>query len=334
VLGVRRCLPVVDGSFVYLDPAAHVAWPDFVTLFTSAERLRVVYLDQQGQLTVEEAGRLVADGLAMAVGGRLFEQPALVEAVFAWDASDEIDFIADALGPPDAAGRGIEYGVGTGRIFTALLRRGYALDGLDASEPSLRWLQTRLDDEGPSDSMLVLGDLSECAFPERYDFAVAGLNTLRYLPSLAALRRHLHMAALSVKPGGRYVALIDARMDAEVPVDDGSAGEWSAGTGDEPLHVTWTKVRSDLVSRIDLERVTVQRGDGSSVIDEHQVQLSLAVAEWIEIFEGAGEWRAVSTHLEGWPSPVPLDQVAPDGTGNFWFVLERTTETGPPLFTR
>lgn len=318
-----RTLEVEDGSYVHLDGALQVGRPDFLSIRTPAGTLRTLYRDQ-GVLSVADADGLVAAGLAGRVGDRLFERPELSERIFDWDSAAEIDFIA---GQVDGAEPGLEYGCGTGRILLPLLDRGLTVDGIDASEPAVRWLR-RQPAAGPA--RLHVADIAGWSAPDAYGWVVAGLNTLRYLPSVPALRRHLHLAAVSVRAGGRYVLLVDTWTDEGLREPAGSAGEWTAGTGADELRIVWTKVRSDPLARLDLESVVVHRG-GTEVFREHQTQLALSLADWRGLFEERGEWRVRSVQVDGVPAPVELSGPA---AGNIWFVLERTDHTAEPIFTR
>jgi SAM-dependent methyltransferase len=332
MLGVPRCVEVEDGSYVYLDPSLTVVWADGITIAAPDGKLRVVYHDSTQILRRADADRLVRDGLAAPVGGRLFEQPELMDAVFAWDNSSEADFIVRMLGPA-ATGRGLEYGCGTGRILLKLRERGLTVDGVDASEPAIRYLRERLPDPGRDRTELVVADIAACAFPGRYDYAVAGLNTLRYLPSHAALRRHLHLAALTVRPGGVYVAMVDSWQPGATP-EYGSAAEWPATLPDgREVTVRWTRVRHDPASRMDLESVELTDGQGH-VFREFQTQLALPVPDWLQAFTETGEWRVEATYLDGYPEPQPVDDKADPTDGNFWFILQRTDRSAGASFTR
>jgi SAM-dependent methyltransferase len=322
---------VDDGSLVYLDPSLHVTWPDAISMVTSSGRLRAIYHDQCLTLTAGDARALVHDGLAAPVGGRLFERPELSEQVFAWDATSEIRYLAGQLADVARGQRGIEFGCGTGRLLRLLRARGLAVDGMDAAEQALRWLGRQLP--GGEEPGLVVGDISACAFPGRYGYAIAGLNTLRYLPSTASLRRHMHMAALSVRAGGRYVVFADSWTASAEPAEPGSTAEWTTGSGADRLRVVWSKVRHDPASKVDLERVLVYRQD-EVILREFQTQLALSVPQWCEIFTERGEWLVRSVRLDALPAPRELAEPAEPATGNFWFVLERTGLTGEALFTR
>lgn len=332
MLGVPRCVEVEDGSYIYLDPSLTVAWADGITIATADGKQRVVCHDSTHVLRRADADRLVGDGLAAPVGGRLFEQPELMEAVFAWDNTSEADFIVRVLGPA-AAGRGVEFGCGTGRILLKLRERGLTVDGVDASEPVIRHLRQRLLDQGLDETELVLADIAACAFPGRYDYAVAALNTLRCLPSHAALRRHLHLAALTVRPGGVYVVMVDSWQPGASP-EYGSAAEWPATLPDgRTVTVRWTRVSHEPASRMDLESVELTDGQGY-VFREFQTQLAMPVPDWQHAFTDAGEWRVEATYLDGYPQPVPVDEGAEPTDGNFWFILRRTDHSADPLFTR
>ncbi len=333
MLSAHRCLEVDDGSYVYLDPSLAVTWPECMAILTRSRRLRPLYHDQCHVITTDEARILVAEGIAAPVGGRLFEQPGLFEAVFDWDATTEIDHIAALVADVAEGQRGIEYGCGAGRLLLPLRERGFSVDGIDASESTMRWLLGRCVAGTADGPMLVVGDISTCAFPDRYGYAIAGLNTLRYLPHLASLRRHLHLAALSVRPGGKYVIFVDSWTDGAAPAPPGSSQEWWVGDAADRLRIVWSKARQDPTSRVDLECVVVYRGD-QEILREYQTQLSLSLREWREVFEGRDEWRVGTIQLDTRPAPRDVAELTGAATGNFWFVLERTGSTAGAVFTR
>lgn len=333
MLSAPHCVEVDDGSYIYLDPSLHVVWSDGLTIATPDHKLRIVYHDSTQILRRKDADALVRDGLAAPVGARLFEQPRLMDSVFAWDNTSEVDFIIRALGSA-AAGRGIEFGCGTGRILRKLRQRGLSLDGLDASENAIRYLREQLDDDPTDDTELVVADIAACAFVQRYTFAVAGLNTLRYLPTVAALRRHLHLAALSVRTEGVYVIMVDSWLGDATPSDYGSSAEWPATLPDgRQVQVRWTRVRHDPASQMDLESVELFSGE-ELIYREFQTQLSMSVDDWQKIITETGEWRIEAVHLDAYPEPQLVTDDTEPTTGNFWFTLQRTDRLAEPSFTR
>lgn len=333
MLGVPRCVEVDDGSYVYLDPSLHVVWNDGLTIVTPEGKLRIIYHDSTQVLRRKDAEALVADGLAAPVGGRLFEQPELMDSVFAWDNTSEIDFIVRSLGSA-AAGRGIEFGCGTGRILRRLREHGLSLDSVDASEIAVRYLREQLGTDPTDDTVLMVADIAACAFAQRYTFAIAGLNTLRYLPTVSALRRHLHLAALSVRTEGVYLIMVDTWMAGATPADCGSFAEWPATLPDgRRVRVRWTRVRHDPASQMDLESVELFSGE-ERIFREFQTQLALPLEEWQKLITETGEWHLDAIHLDAHPEPQLVTEHTPPAAGNFWFTLRRTDRLAEPSFTR
>ena len=248
MLAARRCLEVEDGSYIYVHADRHLAWPE-ATALVHGGRLRPINHDQRHAVTTAEAAALIAEGHAAPVGGRLFEQPDLCELVFEWDNAGELAFITDRVAA--SPGVGVEFGCGGGRLLRPLRAAGIDLDGIDASEPAIRWLADELAgqpvDRSVGRGRLMVADMDSFCAPGQYDFALAGLNTLRYLPSWAALRRHLHAAAVSVVSGGVYLVLIDTWTPTASPAPDGDSGEWETPPGPDgmPLRVVWSKIRHD-----------------------------------------------------------------------------------------
>jgi SAM-dependent methyltransferase len=325
---------VDDGSYIYVDPSIAVGWHEDVVLTAPGRPPRSVAVDQYLVMAERDAQALVAEGLALRAGDRLFERPDLADAVIWWPADDEADFIESQLPADLSAGRGIEYGCGTGRLLRPLLKRGLRMDGIDVAESSIRWLDNTWREQLP-DVRLFVGDMSACAFPGAYSFAVAGLNTLRYLPTVAGLRRHLHMAALSVVAGGRYVAMVDSWTDDSGPEEIGSYSQWQGpeSAGAQALTVRWSRHDTDPEHHLDLERIAVHR-DQTPVHVEHHAQLALSLRRWGAMFAERGEWTVASIHLDRQSGPVAVTETDRGLHGNFWLVAERTGATAPAIFTR
>ncbi|QSB04343.1 class I SAM-dependent methyltransferase [Natronoglycomyces albus] len=336
MLGVTRCVEVEDGSFIYIDPAVNLTWPDTAAMVGTSRKLRTLHYDQNHIVTRDQADALVKDGYAYPIGGRLFEQPELCEAVFGWDLSTELDFIATHISDPTGI-RGIEFGCGTGRVLRPLNQRGFELDGVDISEPGVRWLQSKVIEDAQSSQResptIFMADISSFSALNRYGYAIAALNTLRYLPSWASLRRHLHMAALSVRSGGVYLVMVDTRTESSEPTPDGSEGRWTINGDDGRSYtVAWSKERTDPASMMDLERVIIAEDD-TEILREYQTQLSMPVDGWQKVFTESGEWEVASVHFDSPEGPVKLDDFASELNGNFWFVLRRTETTAAPMLT-
>jgi methyltransferase family protein len=324
-LDAERVLDVEDGSQLYLDPAHEVVWPDGVVIVRTDRKLHVVYTDQSRTVSIADAKRLIESGCGHTVGSRLFDNPAFCRQIFTWNPSHELEFI---LSRAKDSRRAIEYGVGAGRLLLPLRAAGLAIDGIDSSEPCIRWLADQLARDGISDVSVIIGDMASVAFPKAYDFALAGLNTLRYLPNVARLRRHFHMAALSVAPGGRYLFLVSSRGDTAASLQPGRTGHWQIRKkSGQVFNVEWSLVRSDHSSFLDLERVRVDI-DGVNVLDENQIQLSLSLAHWRSLAESDGEWTFEEIADD---SGTPMDpDVFQSGTAmNYWLVFRRTLPAAP-----
>ncbi|QVJ01380.1 class I SAM-dependent methyltransferase [Nocardiopsis eucommiae] len=338
MLDSRRCIETLDGSFIYVDPAVSLTWTEGAILCAPTMKIRPVYHDQAHRISTAEAESLITGGFAYRVGDRIFENPQLMWDLFNWDNSSEIRFICDLLGRNAKEERGIEFGCGVGRVLIPLLGSGYLVDGVDASEPCINWLHERIEDSSCDDlaqrPRLYLADLSEAAFPGQYQYAVSALNTLRYLPGVSALRRHFHMAAVTIRPGGQYLVHVSSWRGDIGPTPDGHTVQWEAINDiDDSYQVTWRKIRSDPASRMDLEQVTVH-SKGHRIHREHQTQISMSIDEWFSLIQTDKEWEVISLHADASPAPVEVSQRGRPIRGNFWISLRRTGTQRSDVFTR
>jgi ubiquinone/menaquinone biosynthesis C-methylase UbiE len=99
---------------------------------------------------------------------------------------------------PDA--RFLELGVGTGANVLPLVRRGFAVTGVDPSEPMLAQFRHKLGGPAPHLTLLT-GDAAALPFPsESYDLAL----TVHVLQNVPAWRQVLAEARRVLAPGGVY----------------------------------------------------------------------------------------------------------------------------------
>ncbi|GAA2016414.1 class I SAM-dependent methyltransferase [Nakamurella flavida] len=110
--------------------------------------------------------------------------------------SPEVDSAADFVAArTPAGGTVLEFGVGTGRIATALAERGLKVNGVDASQRMLDRLAEKTAD---LPVMATLGDFTSVDCGGSHDTVLIALNTLFMVPSqegqiqvLQNARRHL-----------------------------------------------------------------------------------------------------------------------------------------------
>ena len=200
MLYARRRLEVTNGDYVTIAPQTHLAWPDAVPMFTARRQLHVVYHDQGHRISADVAAALVREGLA--VNGPAGPADTALP-------SAQYDLIADWAVRHGGVGPGVNYGCGDGTLMRELQSRRLLIDGVDSDER----LASGLAAQAAAGARLTMADITECAFPGQYGYAIAGPEVLQRLPSWSALTRHLRLAAATVRPGGRYLAHLDPGVD-------------------------------------------------------------------------------------------------------------------------
>ncbi|WP_377267103.1 class I SAM-dependent DNA methyltransferase [Peterkaempfera sp. SMS 1(5)a] len=95
----------------------------------------------------------------------------------------------------------LEVCCGTGLMLEQLVRRGYAVSGLDRSGPMLAQARTRLGDDVP----LVRSELPEIPGEQQYDAVICAAAALNYMPDEQTLQRTFEAVARTVRPGGSFV---------------------------------------------------------------------------------------------------------------------------------
>lgn len=119
-----------------------------------------------------------------------------VYAHLAEDAEQCEAFLRDAVPPP---ARILELGVGTGRLAIPLVRAGYTVVGVDASE---RMLQAMAAKPGGEGVRVVCGDMVDPPVEGPFEVVLLAFNTLFALPTQDAQVRCVVGAARLLAPGG------------------------------------------------------------------------------------------------------------------------------------
>jgi len=133
--------------------------------------------------------------------------------------------------------RWLEPACGTARYLRVAARRGLRVTGFDASEPMIRYAKVRFAALRIRGNLLV-ADMASFArsMPSKSDFAFCLINTIRHLPSDAALATHLDHMRRALTPGAVYaVGLNFGGFENRQPLEFPSEDTWTARRG--RLHV-------------------------------------------------------------------------------------------------
>lgn len=135
----------------------------------------------------------------------------------AWyPASDEDQSTIDLLGELAGGGALLELGVGTGRLASALARRGLTVWGIDSSPAMVEQIA---DKAGGDHVRIVVGDMSQLDLPPDappFEVAFTAFNTFCCLPSDESRAACLGNAAAALTPSGCVV--IEAFVPSTPPV--------------------------------------------------------------------------------------------------------------------
>jgi SAM-dependent methyltransferase len=110
-----------------------------------------------------------------------------------------------------AQGRVLELACGTGRVLLPLARAGFAVTGLDLSEPMLEVARRKLAEEadGVRDRVrLVHGDMRDYSLDERFDLIFCAFNSFLLLGDDASQQAMLRRSHQHLSEGGRLILSI------------------------------------------------------------------------------------------------------------------------------
>jgi SAM-dependent methyltransferase len=157
----------------------------------------------------------------------LYEAAELYDVAFSWDAAPEAAFYDRVL----PAGPLLDVGCGTGRVLAALVARGRAASGLEASEAMAALARAR-------GLCVTVGDMRRFGGLGPYAGALSHLSTFRYLMTDADVTAHLDaMAAALPAAGARYAIDHDLIGPDYDPAHPGQT--WTGRRGDLEVTATW-----------------------------------------------------------------------------------------------
>ncbi len=136
-----------------------------------------------------------------------YDTPLYYDIIFDADTPREADFL-EAIwrrhAGPGGGRRVLEPACGSGRLVLELARRGWQVDGFDASAPMLDYARDRLAAAGLH-ARLWPDRLQDFTAPGGYDLAHCLVSTFKYLLTEADARACLQRVADTLRPGGIFV---------------------------------------------------------------------------------------------------------------------------------
>jgi SAM-dependent methyltransferase len=111
-----------------------------------------------------------------------YDHPEWYEAGFLKETPTEARFLEDVFRKyvPFPVERILEAGCGSGRLVREMARRGYAVTGMDLSQPSLDYCAKKLKEMGVR-AVLSKQDMTDFHFDQPFDAAFNAINTFRHL---------------------------------------------------------------------------------------------------------------------------------------------------------
>jgi len=182
-----------------------------------------------------------------------YDYPQYYDIAFASETREEADFIEAACRKYGSrpARRLLEPACGTGRLVTELAARGYRVAGFDLSEPSLRYLQRRLNRRGLA-AELFRADMADFRLDRSADAAYCTFDGFRHLLTENAARSHLQCVSDCLRPGGIYILGFHL-----LPPDasEECTERWTERRGRTTVTVTLRVLATDRRRRIETLRV-------------------------------------------------------------------------------
>ncbi len=221
---------------------------------------------------------------------------------------------------PGKVKRVLEPGCGTGRLVFELAKLGYQVTGLDLNAKALGYCQKRLHRRG-LDADLVVGDMTDFSFPEKFDAAINPLNTFRHLTTEAQAVKHLKLVAQHLRPGGIYILglhLLPPDADLE------GTERWTVKQGKTKATFSLSVIDSSRRTRIENLKITmnIHRPSGKiRLVDEFPLRMYSA-SQIKSLFAKVPEFKLHSTY-DFWyeiDEPQTLNNDLVDSV----FVLQKT----------
>jgi SAM-dependent methyltransferase len=239
----------------------------------------------------------------------------LYDIAFDWDASEEVDWLLERLGPHCHSV--VEPGCGSGRMLDAFASRGLEVMGIDSSPSMVALARKRLRGRG----VIHLADMTDFDLGRTFEGAVSPINTLLHLTP-AQLNRHLEAMARHLVPGARYLVQVGlVGLEQREPF---ASSHWEASRGDTHLRIEWVDEELDVRGGHSRQRsrIHVLRGPrAGQVIDEVHDMTAWTPDAWRSAIH-ASQFTQLATydgvHKGLWP------RVEPTATGGLlWHELER-----------
>jgi SAM-dependent methyltransferase len=220
----------------------------------------------------------------------------LYDAAFSWESDEENDWLVERFGP--GARRVLEPACGAGRMFRPLAARGLSVVGLDLSEAMLERARARIRELRLEGVEVRRADITDFDLGEVFDAAVCPINSLAHLTGEDDLARHLACVARHLRPGARYLAMVDLRSPTAPRDLEPSCGRWEVEDprGGATIECRWSGGAVDPETRLETQTSTFTIRGGPEDGRVHRFAHVVRTWDW-------PTWRAVI-------AASPFDQAA------------------------
>ena len=175
--------------------------------------------------------------------------------------------------------RVLEPACGTGMFLEEFPKLGYYMVGYDLSPSMVDYSKERLKKAGltENDAKVLVGDMKDFTFEDKFDAAIICINSLGYLTSNSDITSHFRAMYNSLNAGGLYIVEISCMCDDiinEKKVDD----IWYVKNDGIELELTWNISWYDVANRIrhvDFRMKGTNHGRDFLIEEPHELRLWL-----------------------------------------------------------
>lgn len=165
----------------------------------------------------------------------VYQHPKYYALGYRWNTGTECDFIEAALAAHRVTGKALlDIGCGTGRHALELVKRGYAVTGVDPS-PEMRAFLEAEAARAKRPVRAVEGDLRRLNVTGPFTAAYCFMDTFRFLLTNDDVVAHLRAVAALLAPGGVY--LTDFWVPRQWDLIGNEIHQWEQAQGDTTVRV-------------------------------------------------------------------------------------------------
>jgi len=198
--------------------------------------------------------------------------------------------------------RVLEPACGPGMFLEEFPKFGYYIVGYDLSDSMVEYSKERLMKAGlrEKDAKVVVGDMKDLIFDDKFDAAIICINSLGYLVSDNDINAHFRSIYNSLNKGGLYIVEISCMCEDlkdEKRIDD----IWYIKNNGIELELTWNISWYDIPNRIrhiDFQMKGID--NGKSFIIEEAHELRLWIFEEFKTFVENNDFKIVGIYNQSY----------------------------------